>query len=52
MHTTSNVEVSPIELTDEELSAVSAGKTNNPFANFGDIKCESTDKSHKDWVGP
>ena len=52
MHTTNNAELSPVELTDEELSTVIGGKTNNPFANFGDIKGESTDKSHKDWVGP
>ena len=32
------------ELNDEELSKVSGG------ANFGDIKGESTDKDHKDWV--
>jgi hypothetical protein len=34
------------ELTEEELSKVSAGT----FAKFGDIKGESTDKDHKDWV--
>ena len=37
------------ELTDEELSKVSGG-TFKAFANFGDIKGESTDKDHKDWV--
>jgi hypothetical protein len=47
MHTTNNVEVSPTELTDEELSAVSAGKPDV----FGDIKGESTEKgSHQDWI--
>jgi hypothetical protein len=45
-----NVEVSHVELVEAELSTVSAGKTNNPFANFGDIKGESTEKSHRDWI--
>ena len=44
-----NIEMSCIELSDAELSEVSAGKFNG-FANFGDIKGESTDKDHKDWV--
>ena len=26
------------------------GGSFNSFANFGDIKGESTDKDHKDWV--
>jgi hypothetical protein len=34
------------ELTDEELIKVSGGT----FKAFGDIKGESTDKDHKDWV--
>ena len=34
------------ELTDEELSKVSGGT----FKSFGDIKGETTDKDHKDWV--
>jgi hypothetical protein len=37
------------ELTPEALSNVSAG-TFNGFLKFGDIKGESTDKDHKDWV--
>jgi hypothetical protein len=37
------------ELTEAELGKVSAGKFNG-FANFGDIKGESTDKDHKDWI--
>jgi hypothetical protein len=37
------------ELTPEELGEVSAG-TYNGFLRFGDIKGESTDKDHKDWV--
>ena len=37
------------ELTHEELDKVSAGAFNG-FANFGDIKGESTDKDHKDWI--
>jgi hypothetical protein len=35
-----------VELSEEELKRVSGGA----FANFGDIKGESTDKDHKDWV--
>ena len=34
------------ELTDDELSKVSGGT----FKAFGDIKGETTDKDHKDWV--
>lgn len=34
------------ELTDVELSKVSGGT----FKAFGDIKGETTDKDHKDWV--
>ena len=34
------------ELTEEELAKVSAGT----FTKFGDIKGETTDKDHKDWV--
>ncbi len=41
MHTTNNVEVSPIELSEEELSAVSAGKS-DAFTKFGDIEGETT----------
>ncbi len=37
------------ELTPEELGEVSGGAFNG-FVNFGDIKGESTDKDHKDWV--
>jgi hypothetical protein len=37
------------ELTQEELGKVSAGAFNG-FLKFGDIKGESTDKDHKDWV--
>jgi hypothetical protein len=36
-------------LTPEELGKVSAGAYNG-FLKFGDIKGESTDKDHKDWV--
>ena len=45
-----NPELSDIELDEAELSNVSAGKTNNSFATFGNIQGESTDKNHKDWV--
>jgi hypothetical protein len=37
------------ELTQEELGKVSAAAFST-FLNFGDIKGESTDKDHKDWV--
>ena len=37
------------ELADEALSIVAAGKSDT-FVRFGDIKGESTDKDHKDWV--
>ena len=39
----------PNELTQEELDKVSAGAVDR-FLKFGDIKGESTDKDHKDWV--
>ena len=41
-----NREPSDVELDEAELSKVSAGT----LAKFGDIKGESTDKDHKDWV--
>ena len=37
------------ELKASQLSGV-AGGAFNAFVNFGDIKGESTDKDHKDWV--
>jgi hypothetical protein len=37
------------ELTPEELGKVTAG-TFDGFLSFGDIKGESTDKDHKDWI--
>ena len=37
------------ELTQEELDKVSAGAVKK-FLNFGDIKGETTDMDHKDWV--
>ena len=37
------------ELTEVELSNVSAGKSDS-FLTLGDIKGESTDKGHKDWI--
>jgi len=36
-------------LSDSELDAVTGGAF-RAFANFGDIKGESTDKDHKDWI--
>jgi hypothetical protein len=45
-----NVEVSYVELVEAELSAVPAGKTNNPFANFGVIKGKSNEKGHRDCI--
>lgn len=44
-----NTEIPRIELGETELSQVSAGEFNR-FVNFGDIKGESTEKDHKDWV--
>ena len=44
-----NVEVCSIELSDEELSEVSAGKY-DAFAHIGDIKGESVEHNHKDWI--
>jgi predicted ribosomally synthesized peptide with nif11-like leader len=38
-----------LELSDEQLAGVTGGAFNG-FANFGDIKGESTDKDHKDWI--
>jgi type VI protein secretion system component Hcp len=45
MRNDNDVEVPCIELTDKDLSAVAAGTF-----NFGDIKGESTDKDHRDWI--
>ena len=39
----------PIELLDEELADVSGGKS-DAFVMFGDIKGESQQSSHADWV--
>ena len=41
------------EVTDQDLTGIAGGaKPLRPsgFVNFGDIKGESTDKDHKDWV--
>jgi hypothetical protein len=45
-----NREPSDVELGEAELSKVSAGKKNDPFATFGDIKGESTEKGHWEWL--
>jgi hypothetical protein len=37
-------------LSQEELDKVSAGGDRNVFAKFGDIKGESCDDKHKDWI--
>jgi len=37
------------ELPDGDLEKASGGAF-NAFVNFGDIKGESTDKDHKDWI--
>jgi hypothetical protein len=42
----SNIELACIELDDEDLSAVSAGKFKD-FADFDSIKGESTDDRHR-----
>jgi hypothetical protein len=44
-----HLEESRFELTEADLSKVSAGKFDG-FANFGDIKGESTNKDHRDWI--
>jgi len=49
MRDDNNVEVRSIELTDEDLSRVSAGKLNS-FLKLDGIQGESTDKGHKDWI--
>ena len=46
---TQHVEFKADELTDEELSAVSAGKLGS-FLQLDGIKGESTDKGHKDSI--
>jgi Type VI secretion system effector, Hcp len=45
MSTSNSIELPCIELSDEELSAVSAGKL-----DFGDIKGESTNSGHNEWI--
>ena len=44
-----NPQVLCVELSEAELSEVAAGKFNS-LANFGDIKGESTEKGHWDWI--
>jgi hypothetical protein len=39
-------DLTPLEAREERVRAGAF----NAFANFGDIKGESTDKDHKDWV--
>ena len=43
------LEPSSVELTDKDLSTVSAGKSGG-FVNFGQIKGETTDDRHRDWA--
>ena len=38
-----------LELTEEELKRVRGG-VRDPFAKLGDIKGESIDDKHKDWI--
>jgi hypothetical protein len=45
----SKFDVPGIELTDESLSTVSAGKFDS-FLKLDGIKGETTDKGHKDWI--
>jgi hypothetical protein len=49
METPGNLQASCVELSEAELSEVAAGKFNS-FANFGDIKGESTENGHWDWI--
>jgi type VI protein secretion system component Hcp len=37
------------ELSNDEMNKAVGGAF-NAFVNFGDIKGESTDKDHKDWI--
>ena len=39
----------PVELSEEDLERT-AGGAFNAFVNFGEIKGESQDDKHKDWV--
>jgi len=47
----SNAEHKPSvqELSDEDVSNATGGAF-NAFASFSDIKGDSTDKDHKDWI--
>ena len=47
MEAPGNLQLSCVELSEADLSEVAAGKFNS-FASFGDIKGESTEKSHWD----
>jgi hypothetical protein len=49
MEAPGNLQLSCVELSEADLSEVAAGKFNS-FASFGDIKGESTEKSHWDWI--
>jgi Type VI secretion system effector, Hcp len=49
MRDCNDAEFSGVALTDEELSTVSAGKSDG-FLHIGDIQGESTDKGHKDSI--
>lgn len=40
----------PRVLEDAELNAVTGGALHLAFAGIGDIKGESTDNQHKDWI--
>ena len=46
---TANAQQQGPELSKDELNKATGGEFNG-FVNFGDIKGESTDKDHKDWV--
>jgi len=49
MRNLGSIEVPTIELSAEDLAIVAAG-TAKPFLKLGDIKGESTDDKHKDWI--
>jgi hypothetical protein len=44
------VELPDIELTDEDLGTVSAGRP-DPLKNLGDINGESTSGNYNGWLG-
>jgi len=48
-HLTKTTKEGKIELTEKELTQVTGGAADT-FAKLGDIKGESIDDKHKDWI--